>query len=145
MKLLTPQQAAAAPADPAAAPSGVLTLAPDFELLAEPLAGALDLEGVQRIDLQFPKFTDGRAYSQAVLLRRRLGYRGLLRATGEVLIDQLLQLQRCGFDEALLRADQSLEHGQRLLQQFGGFYQGDAQQPLPRFSAATPTATGAHP
>jgi len=144
MKLLTPQQAAAAPADPAAAPSSVLTLAPDFELLAEPLAGALDLRGVQRIDLQFPKFTDGRAYSQAVLLRRRLGYRGLLRATGEVLIDQLLQLQRCGFDEALLRADQSLAHGQHLLQQFDGFYQGDAKQPLPRF-AATPTATGAHP
>ena len=102
MKLLTPHEAAAAPADP----RSVLTLAPDFELLAEPLAGAqaLDLQGVQRIDLQFPKFTDGRAYSQAVLLRRRLGYRGLLRATGEVLIDQLLQLQRCGFDEALLRA-----------------------------------------
>ncbi|KJS71896.1 MAG: hypothetical protein JM57_06605 [Comamonadaceae bacterium BICA1-1] len=121
---------------------------PDFDLLAEHLsgAGALDLEGVQRIDLQFPKFTDGRAYSQAVLLRRRLGYRGLLRATGEVLIDQLLQLQRCGFDEALLRADQSLAHGQRLLQQFDSFYQGDAQQPLPRFAAAlTPTATGAHP
>jgi uncharacterized protein (DUF934 family) len=142
MKLLTPHEAAAALADP----TGVLTLAPDFELLAEPPAGAqaLDLQGVQRIDLQFPKFTDGRAYSQAVLLRRRLGYRGLLRATGEVLIDQLLQLQRCGFDEALLRADQSLAHGQRLLQQFTGFYQGDAQQPLPRF-AATPTATGAHP
>ncbi|MDO8275400.1 MAG: DUF934 domain-containing protein, partial [Serpentinimonas sp.] len=82
--------------------------------------------------------------SQAVLLRRRLGYRGLLRATGEVLIDQLLQLQRCGFDEALLRADQNPAHGQRLLQQFDGFYQGDAQQPLPRFAAA-PTATGAHP
>ncbi|MDO9612451.1 MAG: DUF934 domain-containing protein [Serpentinimonas sp.] len=116
-------------------------------MLAEHLsgAGALDLEGVQRIDLQFSKFTDGRAYSQAVLLRRRLGYRGLLRATGEVLIDQLLQLQRCGFDEALLRADQNLAHGQRLLQQFGGFYQGDAQQPQPRFAAAlTPTATGAH-
>lgn len=143
MKLLTPHQATAAPADP----SGVLQLAPDFDLLAEPLLGAkaLDLQGLQRIDLQFPKFTDGRAYSQAVLLRRRLGYRGLLRATGEVLIDQLLQLQRCGFDEALLRADQNLAHGQRLLQQFGGFYQGDAQQPLPRFAAATPSPTGAQP
>ena len=67
MKLLTPPQAAAAPTDP----TRVLTLAPDFNLLAEPPAGAqaLDLQGVQRIDLQFPKFTDGRAYSQAVLLR----------------------------------------------------------------------------
>ncbi|MDO9611615.1 MAG: hypothetical protein Q7J33_07225, partial [Serpentinimonas sp.] len=62
MKLLTPHEADAAPA----AATGVLTLPPDFDLLAEHLsgAGALDLEGVQRIDLQFSKFTDGRAYSQ---------------------------------------------------------------------------------
>jgi uncharacterized protein (DUF934 family) len=82
-----------------------------------------------------------------VLLRRRCGYCGLLRATGEVLIDQLLQLQRCGFDEALLRADQDPAHGQRLLQQFGGFYQGDALQVRPRFArsanATAVTTTGA--
>jgi len=44
----------------------------------------LTLDGVDRIDLQFPKFTDGRAYSQAFLLRRRLGFQGELRATGDV-------------------------------------------------------------
>jgi uncharacterized protein (DUF934 family) len=48
--------------------------------------------------LHFPKFTDGRAYSQARLLRGRLGYRGELRATGQVLRDQLPFLLRCGFD-----------------------------------------------
>ena len=56
------------------------------------------LEGVQLIVLNFPKFTDGRAYSQARLLRERLDYRGELRATGAVFRDQLPFLLRCGFD-----------------------------------------------
>jgi len=50
------------------------------------------------IMLNFPRFTDGRAYSQARLLRRRLGYQGELRASGDVLRDQLLFMKRCGFD-----------------------------------------------
>ena len=56
------------------------------------------LHGVKLIVLNFPKFTDGRAYSQARLLRERLGYRGELRATGAVFLDQLPFLLRCGFD-----------------------------------------------
>ena len=56
------------------------------------------LEGVKLIVLNFPKFTDGRAYSQARLLRERLGYSGGLRATGAVFLDQLPFLLRCGFD-----------------------------------------------
>lgn len=50
------------------------------------------------IVLDFPKYTDGRAYSQARILREELGYRGELRAAGNVLLDQLLFMQRCGFD-----------------------------------------------
>ena len=50
------------------------------------------------IVLRFPKFSDGRAYSQARLLRGRLGYTGELRATGGVLQDQLPFMLRCGFD-----------------------------------------------
>ncbi|TAJ25709.1 MAG: DUF934 domain-containing protein [Reyranella sp.] len=50
------------------------------------------------IVLHFPKFSDGRAYSQARLLRGRLGYRGELRATGGVLQDQVPFMLRCGFD-----------------------------------------------
>jgi uncharacterized protein (DUF934 family) len=50
------------------------------------------------IVLNFPKFSDGRAYSQARLLRGRLGYTGELRATGNVLQDQALFMLRCGFD-----------------------------------------------
>jgi uncharacterized protein (DUF934 family) len=95
----------------------------------------LPLEGVQRIDLCFPVFTDGRAFSQAVWLRRR-GYQGVLRATGDVRIDQLLQMRRCGFSEAVLSADQSLADGQRLLKAFSGFYQGDALHPRPPFASA---------
>jgi len=50
------------------------------------------------IVLNFPKFSDGRAYSQARLLRGRMDYRGELRATGGVLQDQLPFMLRCGFD-----------------------------------------------
>jgi uncharacterized protein (DUF934 family) len=56
------------------------------------------LAGVKLIVLHFPKFTDGRAYSQARLLRERLGYKGDLRATGAVFLDQLPFLLRCGFE-----------------------------------------------
>lgn len=102
----------------------------------------LALDGVARIDLNFPKFTDGRAYSQAFLLRRRLGFKGELRATGDVLVDQLQLMQRSGFDTAVLRADQNLDSARRQLGYFANFYQGDAVQPLPAFTN-TPTTQGA--
>jgi uncharacterized protein (DUF934 family) len=95
---------------------------------------ALNLTGVTRIDLHFPKFTDGRAYSQAFLLRRRLGFAGELRATGDVLIDQLVQMERSGFDSAVLRADQNVEFAQRQFDRYRGFYQGDAVTVQPLFA-----------
>jgi uncharacterized protein (DUF934 family) len=94
----------------------------------------LDLEALERIDLNFPKFTDGRAFSQAFVLRRR-GFTGDIRAHGDVLIDQLLQMQRSGFSSALLRADQNAEHGKKLLSQYSAFYQGDTVN-KPLFTAA---------
>ena len=93
------------------------------------------LAGVTRIDLNFPKFTDGRAFSQAFVLRRR-GFTGDIRAHGDVLIDQLLQMQRSGFSSAVLRADQDATHGQRLLSHYKGFYQGDAVHAAPHFANA---------
>jgi uncharacterized protein (DUF934 family) len=54
--------------------------------------------GLRLVVLEFPRFSDGRAYSQARLLRGRLGYRGELRATGGVLQDQVAFMLRCGFD-----------------------------------------------
>ena len=95
---------------------------------------SLKLDGVTRIDLNFPKFTDGRAYSQAFLLRRRLGFAGELRATGDVLIDQLVQMERTGFDAAVLRADQNIEFAQRQFDRYRGFYQGDAVTVQPHFA-----------
>ena len=83
----------------------------------------VSLEGIHRIDLYFPKFTDGRAYSQAALLRGRYAYGGAVIATGDVLVDQVLQMARCGFTHAILRADQSLAAAERQLGRFDGFYQ----------------------
>lgn len=96
----------------------------------------VNLDGIQTIELQFPKFSDGRAFSQAFLLRRRLGFSGQIRATGDVLIDQLVQMQRSGFSQAVLRADQNLAHGQALLAHYPAFYQGDAVHTAPHFAAA---------
>ncbi len=110
--------------------NGVLTLAND----ADPRNAALD--GVHTVVLQFPAFTDGRAFSQAFLLRRRLGFAGQIRAVGDVLIDQLVQMQRSGFTQAVLRADQSVEHGRQLLAQYDAFYQGDAVDTRPHFATA---------
>jgi len=103
-----------------ATPQNVLEL----EANADPQT--VSLNGVERIDLHFAKFTDGRAYSQAYLLRRRMGFTGDIRATGDVLVDQVAQLQRSGFSSAVLRADQNLNHAQRQLTHFNDFYQGDA-------------------
>ncbi len=110
--------------------SSALVLANDADPLAQTLAG------VTRIDLQFPAFTDGRAYSQAYLLRRRAGFAGEIRATGDVLLDQLAQLRRCGFDAAVLRADQDPSLAARPLAAIGEHYQGDIAQPLPHFARA---------
>jgi uncharacterized protein (DUF934 family) len=94
-----------------------------------------ELGTADAVELHFPKFSDGRAFSQAVQLRRRLGYQGEIRATGDVLIDQLVQMRRTGFSSAVLRDDQDVAHGQKLLTQYAGFYQGDAAAPGPRFAA----------
>jgi uncharacterized protein (DUF934 family) len=113
----------------ASLPQGqLLTLTND----ADPLQQSL--QDVQTIELYFPKFTDGRAFSQALMLRRRCGFSGDIRATGDVLIDQLSQMQRCGFSSAVLRADQDIAKGRDLLSHFSAFYQGDVTQPQPLFA-----------
>ena len=124
-----------APADheegtPALGGQSVLALANDAD------ASQVSLDDVARIDLHFPKFTDGRAYSQAFLLRRRRGFTGEIRATGDVLVDQLVQMQRTGFSSAVLRADQNLAHARRQFEHFDRYYQGDAVQTAPHFRQA---------
>ena len=102
----------------------------DVELLHD------DLPRWLLIALQFPKWTDGRAYSQARLLRARLRFAGEVRASGEVLVDMLPLLHRSGFDAALMRADQSLDSAQRALRFFAGHYQGDVHEARPAFGRA---------
>jgi uncharacterized protein (DUF934 family) len=93
-----------------------------------------DIERFAMIALHFPKWTDGRAYSQARLLRTRLGYRGEVRATGEVVVDMLPLLARTGFDAVLLRAGESREAAERALRFFPAHYQGDVRDSRPLFA-----------
>jgi uncharacterized protein (DUF934 family) len=93
-----------------------------------------DLPRLALVVLQFPKWVDGRAYSQARLLRSRYRFKGEVRATGEVLVDMLPLLARTGFDAVRLRADQSREAAERALDFFPGHYQGDTQDNRPLFA-----------
>jgi uncharacterized protein (DUF934 family) len=106
----------------------VLQLANDQDPLT------VSLEGIDRIELNFPKFTDGRAFSQAWLIRRRRRFAGDIRATGDVLIDQLVQMQRSGFSSAVLRADKDPADAKRQFERYAAYYQGDATEPRPRFA-----------
>ncbi|MCK6427372.1 MAG: DUF934 domain-containing protein [Burkholderiaceae bacterium] len=93
-----------------------------------------DLPRLGLIALQFPKWVDGRAYSQAHVLRTRLDFAGEIRAVGEVLVDMLPLLQRTGFDAVALRRDQSLDAAERALGFFAGHYQRDAWERRPLFA-----------
>ena len=105
----------------------VLVLANDADV------ASVAFEGVDRIELHFPKFTDGRAYTQARLLRRR-GFAGDLRATGDVLIDQLVQMDRLGFTSAVLKDGKDPADAERQFSRFAAFYQGDAKVRQPHFA-----------
>jgi len=74
------------------------------------------------VAVDFPKFTDGRGYSIAYLLRARFGYRGQLRAIGDVLPDQLFFMKRVGFDAFAVREDKDLQQALRSLQPFTDAY-----------------------
>ena len=89
------------------------------------------------IGVQFPKFTDGRGYSSAVLLRTRYGWRGELRALGDILPDQLFALRRVGFDSFALRADQDPVTALAAFFPFSETYQGSVNPPFPLFRRAS--------
>ena len=114
---------------PASVPAGVTVAnSVDIETLAT------DLPRLALVVLHFPKWVDGRAYSQARLLRARYRFTGQVRATGDVLVDMVPLLARTGFDAAQLRPDQKLDAAHRALGFFAGHYQGDVQQALPAFA-----------
>ena len=95
---------------------------------------AADLPRLHLVVLQFPKWVDGRAYSQARLLRSRYRFGGEVRACGEVLVDMLPLLARTGFDAVQLRADQSQTAAERALSFFPAHYQGDVAATQPVFA-----------
>ena len=85
-----------------------------------------DLDRFAVVALEFPKFGDGRAYSYARLLRERYGFRGELRAVGNVLRDQALFMLRCGFDAFEVAEDSALEGWRAALAEISVFYQPTA-------------------
>ena len=85
------------------------------------------------IAVDFPRFTDGRGFSIAYLLRSRLGYRGELRAIGDVLADQLFFMRRVGFDSFAVRADKDIHQALATLKPFSDVYQGSWDDPVPAF------------
>jgi uncharacterized protein (DUF934 family) len=104
-------------------------LAPDER--AESLDGEVHKFAV--IAVYFPKFSDGRGYSIAYNLRKRLGYKGELRAIGDVLRDQLFQMYRTGFDAYATREDRSIHDALLGLTVFSETYQASVDTALPLF------------
>ena len=115
---------------PADVPVGVL-----LPNTADVEALAADLPRIALVALEFPKWVDGRAYSQAHLLRARLRYAGEVRATGDVVVDMMPLLSRCGVDAVVLKEGQRQSSAERALGFFpAGHYQGDVLQPQPHFA-----------
>lgn len=106
-----------------AAPVGVRVANSD---LVDELAA--DTDRLALVVLEFPKFNDGRAYSQARILRERLQYKGELRARGRVLRDQLLFMHRCGFDAYEVQASDAPAAWRAALAEYTVFYQPTADR-----------------
>jgi uncharacterized protein (DUF934 family) len=112
----------------AAAPIGIWLSPTDEPAQAVSLFASIEL-----IAVRFPVFGDGRGYSTAALLRNRHGWRGELRAIGDVLRDQLFFMKRVGFDSFALRADRNIEEAVASLSDFTDSYQGSVDPALPAF------------
>lgn len=87
----------------------------------EQIAG--DLEHFDVVALEFPRFRDGRAYTHARILRERLGFKGEVRAVGEVLMEQLHFMLRTGFDAFEMQADDPVAQLEIASHDFSVWYQ----------------------
>jgi uncharacterized protein (DUF934 family) len=103
-----------------------------FDSSDEPESLGEECQALPIIAVNFPMFTDGRGYSIARLLRERYHFPNELRAIGDVLLDQLFFMKRCGFDTFKLRADKDISKAPACLFVFGESYQAavDQQEPL---------------
>jgi uncharacterized protein (DUF934 family) len=99
----------------------------------EPGDLAPSLPSLNLVAIDFPKFTDGRGFSIAYLLRSRFGYRGELRAIGDVLPDQLFFMKRVGFDAFAVRPDKDIHQALRSLRPFSDSYQGSWNEAVPAY------------
>jgi len=99
----------------------------------DPAAVAARLAGAARVEVNFPKFADGRGFSIARLLRERYGYKGELRAVGQVARDHLRYMEQCGFDAFLLREGEDVEEALAAFDDFSDHYQATVAQPVPLF------------
>ena len=89
----------------------------------DPAAVAHELAGATRVEVNFPKFGDGRGYSIAKLLRNRHGYRGELRAVGHITRDHLYYMERVGFDAFELREGEDPAEALAAFEAFSVSYQ----------------------
>lgn len=87
------------------------------------------LDGLAMVAVDFPAFADGRGFSSGRLLRTRLGWTGELRAVGDVLIDTVFYLSRCGFDSFVMKPGHDPELARQQLQAFSVNYQPNYAQP----------------
>ncbi len=111
------------------APTGIA-----LENTSEPTELPGDLNNIALITIPFPLFTDGRGYSLARILRQELGYKGEIRAVGDVLHDQLFLMYRCGFDAFALKEGVDLEHALTAFSTFSVKYQASVEEPMPLFA-----------
>lgn len=99
----------------------------------EPGEIAADLDRFPVIAVRAAKFGDGRINSTGRLLRERYGYKGELRAFGDLVRDHLLMLERCGFDAFVLRESENPEEALAAFGEYSEQYQVSAQEPQPLF------------
>jgi len=99
----------------------------------DPASVADRLDRVARIEVNFPKFGDGRGYSIARLLRERYGYKGELRAVGHITRDNLFFMESCGFDAFELREGEDAHQALAAFDDFSESYQASVKRPLPLF------------
>jgi uncharacterized protein (DUF934 family) len=103
---------------------------------------AYDLPRLALVELMFAKFRDGRPYSSARVLRGRLGYRGEIRAVGEVFRDQAMPMVRCGFDAFAPADGSSPEQWQAAAFRYRHVYQRAADDRTPIFAERDLQAAG---
>lgn len=100
----------------------LLLLAPDSEINQE----SISLKPFSGIAIEFPGFLDGRGYSLARIVREQWHYKEEIRAVGDVLVDQLFYMQRCGFNSFALKEGSNPDDVRKALTTFSVQYQSDS-------------------